>query len=335
MKLAVKNIHGVQTNDRDKLKYYYLVDYNYNFSGNSATDVTSIGDLGLFKNNLRLNHPKYIKSLNEYSGDNPFSGLTHSDKVVLARYFIVDKTKRDEVLTQQQQDDFNYYKIYDFISDDVIDRFGRLDISVTPKSIDYKKDVNQRFHSEYEFDNKGFLINTTYYENLDIQNVSGMTTYNYTSPIVHYNAQYFQNSDGYVTQRIVTRKWELKDGTWSIDDKVTNKYYDTKSSREEGNRRRRNLINNLLIDTVGLFFITSGDLTSISETESDAIPFLTEVDSGIKLYYESGAKEDINGNPCLLIQQVSGSTYSRLNNIVPPTTGTTIRDYIISRLNPQ
>lgn len=335
MKLAVKNIHGIQTDNNKKLKYYYLVDYNYDFSGNSATDVTSIGDLGLFKDNLRLNHHKYIKSLNEYSNDNQFSGLTHSDKVVLARYFIVDKTKRDEVLTQQQQDDFNYYKIYDFISDDVFDRFGSLDISVTPKSIDYKKDVNQRFHPEYEFDNRGFLINTIYYENLDIQNVSGVTIYNYTNPIVHYNAQYFQNVDGYVTNRIVTRKWGLTDGTWGIDDKVTTKYYDTKSSREEGNRRRRNLINNLLIDTVGLFFITSEDLTSISETEADAIPFLTEVDSGIKLYYESGAKEDAFGNPCLLIQQVSGSTYTRLDNLIPNGGGARIRDYIINRLNPQ
>jgi hypothetical protein len=188
MKLAVKNIHGIQTNNSNKLKYYYIVDYGYNFSGNSATDVTTISNLGLFKVNLRLNHPKYIKSLNEYSGDNQFSGLTHSDKYVLASYFIVDKTKRDEVLTQQQQDDFNYYKIYDFISDDILDRFGSLDIRVTPKSVDYKKDVNQRFHPEYEFDNKGFLVNTTYYENLDIQNVSGMTVYNYTNPIVHYNA---------------------------------------------------------------------------------------------------------------------------------------------------
>ena len=35
MKLAVKNIHGVQTDNRGKLKYYYLVNYDYDFSGNS------------------------------------------------------------------------------------------------------------------------------------------------------------------------------------------------------------------------------------------------------------------------------------------------------------
>jgi len=334
MKIAVKNSDGVQNTEKGRLRYYYDVEDNYDFSGNSATDVTDVSNLGLFYSVGRYCYVKYIESLSVYADNTIFSGLTLNDKTILAKNFVVDKDKRDEVLTQQQQDDSNYFKLYNFLSHDVMERLGYINRQTTPKSIDYKRDVKKRFSPKYEFSDAGFLTGVTYYENLTVTVVSGITTFNYDNPIVRYDAQYFENSDGYVTHRIIDRSWAMMDDTWSPDHKVSLKLYDSKMSREEGNRRRRNLINNLLIDTVGLFFMTSGDAT-VSETESHAIPFLTEIDSGIQLYYESGAKEDAQGNPCLLIQQVSASTYTRLGNAVPNGGGATIKDFIISRLNPQ
>lgn len=272
-----------------------------------------------------------IKEIYNLSGTT-WSGSSTEDKQVFAKYFIASKSERDEVYAQAEQDEFDHFKIYHFMSDDVFENMSNINSKITPKSLDYKKDLKQRLNPEYKFDIKGFLTGVTYYENLSVDPQTSVFTF--SNPIVRYTAQYSQNADGYVTSRVVTRSWQLMSDQWSPDVKTTVKIYDTKTSREEGNRRRRNLINNLLIDTVGLIYMTSSGLTTISETEADAIPFLTEVDSGIKLYYESGAKENTQGEPCLLIQQVSGSTYNRLDNIVPPTTGTTIRDYIINRLDP-
>lgn len=301
------------------------------------TDITTIKNLDSIGHKIGLNHiqtKKEIKDLYDSQTGTTWGERSLGEKKVIAKYFLVEKSLRDEVLTQQEQDIFNHYKIYDFLSEDVLDRLGELNEKITPKSIDYKKEVNKRFNPEYAFSNSGFLTGVTYYENLNIQQSNGINVYNYSNPIVKYSALYFQNSDGYVTHRIVDRAWQMMDGTWSTDIKTSLKMYDSKQSREEGNRRRRNLINNLLIDTVGVIFMTSNDLTTISETESDAIPFLTEVDSGIQLYYESGAKKNGQGESCLLIQQTLSSTYSRLDNIIPPTSGLTIRDYIVNRLTP-
>ena len=48
MKFAVKNIDGVQNTTEGKSKYYYTVNDDYDFSGNTATDVTDISLFELF-----------------------------------------------------------------------------------------------------------------------------------------------------------------------------------------------------------------------------------------------------------------------------------------------
>jgi len=277
-----------------------------------------------------------IKSLYESDTGTTWSGYSVNEQKVLSRYFLVDKAKRDEVYTDAEQEEYNYYKIYNFLADDAFERLGTINPKATPKSIDYKKDVNQRLHPEYDYDIYGFLTGVTYYENLDVTQISGITIFNFDNPILRYEAAYSQGSDGYVTNRVVTRMWQTMDNEWSTDVKTSVKIYNTNMSRMEGNRRRRNLINNLLIDTVGLFFMTSTDpvFTSVSETESHALHFLEGMGSGIQMYYEAGPKLDSQGNPCQLIQQISASTYSNLDNTLPSNTGMTIRQYIIYRLNP-
>jgi len=310
----------------------FIISNNDNCSG--YTNISTIINYDIFGKLANLSHKEIKDEIkNLWSQNKVWSAHTVGDQKILAKHFIVDKSFRDKVLTQKEQDDYNYFKIYDFIAFDVKNRFGYLNSKITPKSLDYKKDVTQRFHPEYNFNDNGSLSGVNYYEQLDVVTVSGVTVQNFSNPIIKYTADYFLNSDNYVTHRIINRSWAMADDTWSSDIKTTIKKYDSKTARDEGVRRRKNLINNLLIDTVGLIYMTSSGLTTISQTESDAIIFLRELDSAINIYYESGPKLDAQGNPCLLVQKITASTYDKLDNLVPNGGGATIRQFIIGRLN--
>ena len=234
----------------------------------SITNWDKLGGLaGLIHSKVR----KEIKDIYNTQTGTTWSAYTTDEKKVLSKYFIVDKTKRDEVLTQNEQDEFNHYKLYDFLSDDAMEGMF-LNPKSTPKSIDYKKHVSQRFHPDYQFDKFGFLTGCTYYENLSVSyDQYGFTVFTYDNPIVDYTANYTFADNGYVSTRTITRKWYMMDGTLSDDAKTTFKVYAPMVARDEARRRRKNLINNLLIKTVGLFIMTSPDLDNVEEAETDAI----------------------------------------------------------------
>jgi len=269
-----------------------------------------------------------------YSGDT-WSGMTTEDKKIVAKYFLVDKSKRDEVLTQEEQDEYNYYIIYDLLSDDAIEHKNITNKKLTPKSIDYKIDLDVRLNPKYTFNSRGHLTECIYYKDLSVSvNEAGISTYTYSTPVLRYQASYVIGSDNYTKSRTVTRSWYLLDGTLCSNSKITTKIYEAAQAREEGVTRRNNIINQLLINTVGLILMTSNDLTTVSQAETDGVNFLKEISEGISEYYQYGSKLDSQGNPCKLIQQISASTYTRLNNYVPGTSNTvTIRMYILSKLN--
>ena len=279
----------------------------------------------------------YLNTLRDEYNANGWSGITYTDKKIIAKNWVSNLNEGLEVYSQDELNDFKYYKIYEFITDDKSKNLSNSHISITPKSIDYKKDLRDRVHPEYNFDKHGFLTGVTYYENMSVtHDSSGIGNYTYSNPILYYSAEYVLGDDGYVKSRTVNRQWYLSDGTLSNDIKISNKYYQPLNARAEGRRRRKNLISELLSETVGLILMTSPDLNTISETESESIPFMQDIDSDISAYYEYGSKRDSGGNPCKLIQSISAHTFTRLDNFVPNTGNTVkIRDYIISRLDPQ
>jgi len=66
-RIAVLAANGVQTTRRDKIDFYYLVDHDYDFSGNSAVDVTTLSDLSLFNDiNSFECFEDYRNSLNDF-----------------------------------------------------------------------------------------------------------------------------------------------------------------------------------------------------------------------------------------------------------------------------
>lgn len=275
---------------------------------------------------------KQIKYLYD---DTSWELLSLQEKKIVAKHFIVDKTLRDEVLTQQEQDEHNYFKIYNLLSNDIIETNSISNPFLTPKSIDYKKHIDGRLHPKYIFDEYGWLVECEYFENLEIsQNQLGFTQYDYSNPILKYEASYTMKDDGYVGSRTVTRRWYRLDGTLDVDSKITQKFYEPMMARDEGKRRRRNLVNILMIQTVGLFIMTSVDLEDVPTAETDAMPFLKEISSGLSVYYEYGSRQDASNNNFLLKQQIIDSTYSRLDNFVPGTDDTiTIRDFLINKLD--
>lgn len=259
-----------------------------------------------------------------------WESLNENEKKIVSKYFLVEKEKRDQYLTDEEQDNFNYYKIYNFISDDMMDK---VNIFNPPFSLDYKKDLKVRLYPDYFIEKNGLLTKVIYYEKLNTwKDELGFTQYDFENPILEYTAEYTFNEDSYLDERVVTRCWYKLDGTLDEENsKISLKVYDAFQSRSEGRRRRQNLINQLILDTVGLIIMTSEDLSTVTEAESDALPFLKETSSGISDYYEYGSKEDVNGDPALLIQQVQGSEFPRLDNIIDEN-GTTIRDFILMRL---
>lgn len=226
-----------------------------------------------------------------------------------------------------------HYKIYDYLSDDKRGSSMYINDKVPPHSIDYKKDLKQRLHPEYTFDENGFLIKCVYYTDIEkTTDEYGGVNYTYSNPILEYTATYTLNDTGYVDSRVVNRDWYLTDDTLSGNPKISQKYYDTISARAEGRRRRKNQISNLLIDTVGLIIMTSSDLNNIMEAETDAMDFMKEISPAINEYYEYGNRKDLNNNPCLLVQKIMASNYSRLDNYLPNNNTVTIRDYVLNRL---
>lgn len=302
------------------------------------TDITGIISFDEVGPLLELKHFDIKHEIEALYDENQWSGYTSEEKIVLSKYFIADKAKRDEVLTQEEQDAYNHFVLYHHISDDVVERMGgELDYTITPKSIDYKKDLTNRLHPKNTFNEYGYLVESEYFEELNITtNALGFHEYNFSKPVLKYEANYTSGSDGYTQSRVVTRSWVLADGTYSPDVKVSVKIYDAIISREEAKRRRKNLVNSLLVDIVGLIIMTSPDLNDVDSAERDAMSFMHDIESAITSYYESGSNLDANGNECQLVREVSVHPYSRLNNFVPGTNNTvTIRMFLINKLKPE
>lgn len=317
-----KNSNYVASDDLDPILY---------------DDITSILNWYKFGDDAGLCHSEIRDEINlVYStvgspGYN-WNLLNDDEKYVLSMYFLVDKEKRDQVMSQSDQDVYNHFRIYHHLSPDARSKWGS-DFKITPKSIDYKKDLSKSLNPQYIFDQYGFLVQTIYYENVEL--VQGPITpiLNYSVPVLKVDIQYFRDTLGYVTHRIVTRSWTLIDGTYSSDTKITTKYYDKLNARTEGRRRRLNLVSNIILETVGLIVMTSPDLNTFEEAEQEGRGILKELGNSISLYYESGAGTD-NENQCPLIQDIQNSTYIRFDNVISTSPYLTIRDYIIMKLNP-
>lgn len=211
----------------------------------------------------------------------------------------------------------SYYKLYEFLTDDAISRYNNF--SLTPKSVDYIKDVDTRFVRKETF-TYGFLTNVQYFESSE--NINGVDVY--TNPILNVNIIYHINQIGDISYRETVRKWYKNDGTLSSDSKITYKKYSGISSRDEAIRRRSNIINQLVIDTIGLTYNYYKLTNTFDEVAAMIVPLLDDLDSEVNKY--------IKGNLQPLIEKfaiVDTNTYPWLNIIF---NSITLKDYITTKL---
>lgn len=311
---------------------FIITDDISNYEG--YVDISSIENIHKYAPLVVNNHFE-IKTLLKGFYDNEWDDLNLTQKKILSKFFVVDNEKVREVLTDEEYNEHNHYKLYHYLNEDILIDLNEDNFKITPKSIDYKKSVNSRLHPKMVFNEFGFLTDVIYYSELEVDTSGQFLQYNYSNPIVKYNAKYNTGSDGYTISRVTTRNWTRNDGSWSENPKVSLKIYDPISSRDEAKKRRRNLINNLLVEIVGLIMYTTPSLTTTSLAEIDAMGFFHDIETAITAYYESGTTVDSEGNPCKLVDEITKHPYERLNNMVPLGDNyITLRELLLNRINP-
>ena len=223
----------------------------------------------------------------------------------------------------------NTYKIYEFLSDDTLIRLGK-NFKITPKSVDYKKDVNSRLHPKCTF-LRGFLVKCEYFEKAKtiINPYNGFEELSYENSVLNVKFNYYIGDDGYVSHRDAIRSWSFDNGEYSDDVKVSKKFYQKKQAKEEGKRRRVNVVDQVIIDTGGLIMLTESGVTTVREAEELALPFLDEFNTDIDKYIKGNTEPIINN-----LINVDTVKYYWITNTVPMSDpSVTIQEYIIYNLN--
>jgi hypothetical protein len=187
----------------------------------------------------------------------------------------------------------NIYKIYTFVNEDADKKVNNYLIS--PKSLDYKKDVSIRFAPVETFDVYGNLIKVEYYENETVDiNPLGVKTVTQTNKIVEAEFNYVYGNDGYLNYRDSTRRWYRLDGS---EDAVVvkRKNYNNNKAKKAGVRRRTN-VKNIMEQKVGtaLFLnrgssLVGGDdtFTTVSQADDYGRPLLNTLSDVMYKYIDN------------------------------------------------
>ena len=199
------------------------------------------------------------------------------------------------------------FKIYNFTKN-----IEPKDFSVAPYDLNY--DV-LGFHKKRTF-NKGEIKTVEYYGSYDF---TGQT---YTDLIVKETRTYYRINQ-MLNRRHLYIEWYLCDGTVGAI-KETWKYYTPEESMAAGERRRRNVISTLKIETIGLIMQASG-LTQ-SHAEQVGWEFLKEFNYEIDQYVEG--VQDLLKNAIMTTQN-----HGWLDWEIPNTGGITVRMYLYDSIN--
>ena len=113
-----------------------------------------------------------------------------------------------------------------------------------------------------------------------------------------------------------------------IDTKESTKFYDKRLAREEGKRRRTNIINQVVLNTSAFIYLSEPSINNILDSEYLALPFLDEIDTDIDKYIKGNIQPLINS-----ITNSDSNIYTWIDNSLPTNTDMTIRDYILMSLN--
>ena len=222
------------------------------------------------------------------------------------------------------------YKIYQFINQDK--KKGCVNFVTEPYSLDYKKDVDKRFAKEMFFDQYGWLSKVVYYESssVSINPVTLVKTITYTNEILTVDFTWNVGSDGYTSDRSVTRKWMKESGTYSPS-VSKDKIYTTFEAQNEGYRRRKNVSNILKGEVVGNILETEWngvDVVNVLDAQDLGMPALNEIKVNLSGFEENNTVSDL----ITAIDGLSSVTYPFLENLVPSKGNKSIRQLAKDRV---
>jgi len=135
----------------------------------------------------------------------------------------------------------------------------------------------------------------------------------------------FYRKDRMVYKRLLHIDWYLSDETVGAH-KTSNKHYSVEESLKLGERRRRNIISDLKISSIGLLQMISG-LTRIEAT-MQGMEFLGVVTAEITQYIEG--MEDLLKTKIMTCNE-SGCEW--LDAVIPNAGGITVRQYLYSGID--
>jgi hypothetical protein len=147
-------------------------------------------------------------------------------------------------------------------------------------------------------------------------------------PVIKVDISYNRGDTGFALDRTTTRFWYNVDGTLQTSTKVTTKVYSLNPMEMivEGVTRRRNIIDNMKINALGMMQAT---MTSNTDAEIEAIAkeFMYEFVDEISAFINDSNESILDG-----FLSASTEDYPWLENIINQE-GMTIKDYICNEVN--
>lgn len=260
---------------------------NWGFFGSSTCCPTTGNDLELSEMYIRQ-QIKELLTHAQLTGNT--SGLTAQEIEIVKDY------KLD-----------SFYQLYEY--------FEHLpegtDVQATPVDLEYNI---LGLHKKRYF-TKGELNKVEYYGNYDF------ATDTYSMLVLHEDRIYHRMNE-MVYKRELDICWHLNDAS-SGATKHTEKFYTQSESFAVGERRRRNCITNLKIETVGLIMMASG--VTQQEAEQIGWSFLEEFNTEITVYIE-GAEEQLKTGI------MTTTNHDWLDWDIPGA-GATVRQYLYNGIN--
>lgn len=204
------------------------------------------------------------------------------------------------------------------------------DYSELPNHINFKTELTKKLFQKNTFV-RGFLAEAEYFENcVTTYNALGMQINTYSNPITKVVFNWHVGVANYLYKRVSQRSWVLTTGEYSTETVTHTKTYDLFAARNEGIRRRQNIINTTLINTGGLILMNQPSFGSVTAVESYLRNILEVLSHEISIYI-SGDLEPLIARMMNLDCLSEGYEMDWL--AFPVTAQMSIRQYILAQLN--
>lgn len=204
-----------------------------------------------------------------------------------------------------------------------------LDYSDLPQAINFKTGLTKKLFQKNTFV-RGFLVEAEYFENMSISYYHDIQQYSYTNPISKVIFNWYIGDANYLDKRVSQRSWVLTTGEYSTETITHTKVYTTLTARDEGIRRRSNIINQTLLFTGGLIKLADISFVDIASVETYMRNILSILNHEINIFISGDIQPLIDR--MLTLDCISVGYDKDWLNYPTPWVNVNIRQYIIAQL---